>query len=198
MTRRAAGGTASAASHACGLSLELGVHGADGGEVVVGRLLQTRARVVVAHLGAEQAERRQHAGMARDDDRAHAEQRGEVGAVQRAGAAEGHQREVARVVAALDRHQPERADHVVVHDVEDALRRRLQREPERPGHPLLDGPPRPIDVERDLAAEQVRRDAAEHQVGVGDGGLLAAGAVADRARLRPRALGPHRQRAVRR
>jgi len=40
--------------------------------------------------------------------------------VQRAGAAEGHQREVAGVEALLDRDQPERAEHVLVDDVDDA------------------------------------------------------------------------------
>ena len=70
-------------------------------------------------------------------------------------------------------------------DVEDALRGGLQRQPERPRHALARSPgARALDVERDLAAEQVRRDAAEHQVGVGDGGLLAAAAVARRGRAR--------------
>ena len=56
-----------------------------------------------------------------------------------------------------------------------------------------------LDVERDLAAEQVRGDPAEHEVGVGDRRLGAALAVAERAgvgagRLRPDlegALGGH-------
>ena len=44
-------------------------------------------------------------------------------------------------------------------------------------------------VERHAAAEQAaRREPAEHEVGVGDGGLCAAAAVAGRARLRARAL----------
>ena len=41
--------------------------------------------------------------------------------------------------------------------------------------------PRRVHVERDLAAEQVRGDPAEHDVGVGDGRLGAALAVAERA-----------------
>ena len=41
--------------------------------------------------------------------------------VQRPGAAEAHQREVARVVALLDRDHPQRAEHVLVDDVDDAL-----------------------------------------------------------------------------
>ena len=44
-----------------------------------------------------------------------------------------------------------------------------------------------VDVERDLAAEQVRRDAAEEDVRVGDGDLGAAPAVAERAGVGARA-----------
>ena len=43
--------------------------------------------------------------------------------MQRTGAAEGDQREVARIVALLDRHEPQRAEHVLVDDVDDALGR---------------------------------------------------------------------------
>ncbi len=160
--------------------LQLGVDRRHRRQIVAGRRLQARARVVVAHLAAEQAERGEHARVARHHDRAHAEQRGQRAAVQRAGAPEGHQRERARVVAALDRHQADGADHGVVDDVEDAAGRRLQAEPERPGHPLGDGLARPLDVEPDLPARQMWRKAAEDQVGVGHGRLLAA-----RCRSRP-------------
>ena len=100
------GGTASAASHGLRLALQLErTTAADGGEVVVGRLLQIRARVVVAHLGAEQAERGEHAGVARHHDRraCRGARRGRRRAAGRR--RRRHQREVARVVAALDRHQ---------------------------------------------------------------------------------------------
>ena len=42
--------------------------------------------------------------------------------VQRTGAAERDQRVVARIVTLLDRHEPQRADHVLVDDVVDAER----------------------------------------------------------------------------
>ena len=45
-----------------------------------------------------------------------------------------------------------------------------------------------VDVERDLAAEQVRRDPAEDDVGVGDRDLGAALAVAERAGVGARRL----------
>ena len=59
-----------------------------------------------------------------------------------------------------------------------------------------DAVPRRLDVERDLAAEQVRGDAAEHEVGVGDGGLGAALAVAERAGVGAGRLRPHLQGAL--
>jgi hypothetical protein len=75
------GGDAFLAEPGIRLRLQLAVDTGDGLEVVVRRLLQARARVVVADLGPEQAERREHAGMARHDDRPHREQRRELGAV---------------------------------------------------------------------------------------------------------------------
>ena len=56
---------------------------------------------------------------------------------------------------------------------------------------------RGVDVERDLAAEQVRRDPAEHDVGVGDGDLGAALAVAERAGVGAGRLRPDLERALR-
>ena len=53
------------------------------------------------------------------------------------------------------------------------------RQPELAGQRLDAGAGR-VDVERDLAAEQVRRDPAEDDVRVGDGDLGAALAVAER------------------
>ena len=55
----------------------------------------------------------------RDEDARDAQGRREVAGVQRAGAAEGDEREVARVVAALDRDPAEGALHVRVGDAED-------------------------------------------------------------------------------
>jgi predicted SnoaL-like aldol condensation-catalyzing enzyme len=49
--------------------------------------------------------------------------------MQRTSATEGDQRVVARVVALLDRHEAQRADHVLVDDVVDALGRVLDGQP---------------------------------------------------------------------
>ena len=56
--------------------------------------------------------------------------------------------------------------------------------------------PRRLHVERDLAAEQVRGDPAEHDVRVGDGRLGAALAVAERAGVGAGRLRPHLERAL--
>ena len=92
----------------------------------------------------------------------------------RAGAAEGEQREVPRIVAALDCDHANRALHVGVDDANYAARRRgricfhLAREPRH----CVDGA---IRVELHLAAEEVCRDqSARDQIGVGHGTQIAA------------------------
>ena len=60
-------------------------------------------------------------GRRRDDDRERAHQLGDRVGVQRPGAAEGDERELARVVAALDADHAQRARHVLVDDPQDAV-----------------------------------------------------------------------------
>ena len=58
-------------------------------------------------------------------------------------------------------------------------------EPERIGQPFLDRPSGGVEIELHAAAQEVSRvEVAQHQVGVGDGRLLPAAAVASRAGLR--------------
>ena len=80
---------------------------------------------VVAQVGRQQAERRGEARERRHDHLAHLEQRRDLDRVQRPGAAERHQRVLARVEAALDRHAADRVGHVGVEQRQHALRRRL-------------------------------------------------------------------------
>ena len=82
-----------------------------------------RADHVVLTGRGEQADRRQHPGPRRDDDRRHAERVGQRAGVQRAGAAERDQREAARVDAPLDRHRPQRLLHGRVDHRDHAVRR---------------------------------------------------------------------------
>ncbi len=113
----------------------------------------------------------------------------------RARAAEREQREVARIVAALDRDHANRALHVGVDDANYAARRRsrigfhLAREPRH-------GVRGAIRIELHPAAEEIRSDqTARDQVGVGHGTQIAA-AVACGTGIGARAVGPDLERAA--
>ena len=137
----------------------------------------------------------EHAGRGRDDDRPRVHQLGKRVGVQRPGAAEGDQREVARIEALLHRDQPERTEHVLVDDVDDAGRSPLEIETQSRGDGLhsVDGG---IDIELHLAADQLARQVAEHDVGIGDRRLVAAHPVGRRPPdRRPRSAARHEARA---
>lgn len=74
--------------------------------------------------------------------------------MERPGTAEAHHREVARVVALLHRDHAQRAEHVLVDDVDDAARRFHQADAERVGNGL-DGRLGAFAVELEGAAEEV-------------------------------------------
>ena len=110
--------------------------------------------------------------------------------VQRAGAAERHQRIVARIVAALHRDHPDRPRHVGGDHRDDALRRRHQAEAERRGEPR-DRCQREIPPDRHAPAQQMRRiERLQHDVGVGHRRFVVAAAVADRPGSAPALRGP--------
>ena len=88
----------------------------------VGELADVRAGGLVAQARRRVAVGAEHAGARRDDDRPAAGELPEGVGVQRAGPAEGDEGEVAGVEALLDAHQPQRAEHVLVDDVDDAAR----------------------------------------------------------------------------
>jgi hypothetical protein len=71
--------------------------------------------------------------------------------VQRPGATEGHQREVAWVEATLHRHESQRAEHVLIRDVHDA-RRRLHEIQIQGIRDVLYSPLRRFDVQDHVAA----------------------------------------------
>ncbi len=77
---------------------------------------------VHAQVLDEQAERAQEARARRHDDGADAQLARERGGMQRAGAAEGQEREAGRVDTALHGHQAHGARHVGVDDGHDAAR----------------------------------------------------------------------------
>ena len=115
--------------------------------------------------------------------------------MQRAGAAERDERELARVVAALHGDEPQRAGHRLVRDREDALGGRVERQAGRVGD-RLHGRARLLDVERHLAADQPRRQVADDDVRVGHRRRLAPAPVGRRAGVGAGRLGADAQRAA--
>ena len=108
---------------------------------------------------------------------------------ERAGAAGGDERELARVVAAADRVELDRLGHPELLDLQRAERGLLNRHPERVGE-RLHRRARELDVELHLAAEQaaVGSQPAQQELRVGRGRLRAAAAVAGGARVGARGL----------
>ncbi len=66
---------------------------------------------------------------------------------------EGHQREVPRIVAAFDRNDPDRADHVVIGYRENATGRGLYSQSERPRHVPFNRAARRLRIEFHAACE---------------------------------------------
>ncbi len=132
----------------------------DVGDLVAARLgdePDVRLCELVAEVRHEVADRAQEPGRRRHDDRVGAHQLCDRVRVQRPGATVGDEREVAWVVPALDRDEPESAGHVLVHDRQDALRGLLDRfQTHSVGDRLHRGVSR-FDVERHLTAEQAGR-----------------------------------------
>ena len=92
----------------------------------------------VLEVGGQHADRAEHAGERRHHDAADAEIARHVESVDAAVAADGDQREVARVAAALDRDGADRTRHGGVRHRADAVRGLLQRQAERLAHVRLD------------------------------------------------------------
>ena len=157
-----------------------------------------RGDELVAKVGHQHADRGGDAGVRRDQHGGDAELARQCVGVQRSGAAEGDEHELAGIVAALHGHQAHRADHVGVGDLHDAGGGGDRVERQWRGHAVGDGLARGGGVQRHLAAEEERGvQPAEDQVGVGDGRRGAAAAVAGRARPRACAARAHAERAAR-
>ena len=120
------------------------------------------------------------------------DQRGAAGqfrnavSVHRPRPSEGGQRERPGTLAPLHDMHAGGVGHVLIHQLVDAPCRLGHRQPHRSGDPGLDGPAGRFGVEFHAAAQEVVRiEVSEDQVGIGDGRLGPAQAVADRARVRP-------------
>ena len=132
-------------------------------------------------VGGGDAERRVHRGGDRHDDPLYPEPGAEGVRVDRAGAAEGDEDEVARVVAFVDRRLAAEVGHARVDDPLDPLGGVLDRDAERLGDAAADRLDRGGFVELHAAAEEgVGVDEAEDHVGVGDGRLGPTAAVTGR------------------
>src|SRR5206468_4124279 len=128
----------------------------------------------------QQTQRGGDTGRRRTDHLAYAELASDVAGVDGPGAAGAEERRVARVAAALRDVHAGGARHRFVDDVVDAPRHVDERELDPAGEPG-DRRAGRRDVDRDRPAREVRRvQVAEQQVGIGDGRLRAAEAVADR------------------
>ena len=129
--------------------------------------------------------------MRRHDDLGNIEHGGDLGRVERPGAAQGDQRETARIEAPLDGLRPDGVGHVAVEDGHHALGRLQFAKADLFGE-AADSAPGGVDVERHLAAQEIGQvEPAQHQVGVGHGRLCAPEAVGRRPGTGAGALRPH-------
>ena len=165
-------------------------------EIDAGEIGIDRAGEIVALVREQHAERRKMRRKQRHDHLRDVKLPRDSADMQRTRAAGRHQREVARVVALGDRHLAHRERHLVVRDLDDRLRGRDRIKLQRACDLLLDAAQGGSGIELHGAAEEiVRVEPAEHHIGVGDGRLGAAAAIADRPRIGARALRSHFERA---
>ena len=158
---------------------------------------EPRAHEIVPQIREQHAESREHARTGRDNDGPDAELACDLYRMQGAGAAIGHQREVAGIETALGCDSFDRIGHRGRGDAQDSLGRRRHIHTERVCHALGERAFCSLDIEPHLAAEEpVGGKPAEHEVGIGHRRLLAAEAIAGGARRRARALRPNPQPAV--
>ena len=147
---------------------------------------EPRLPQIEARTRREHAPGRKQPGMARHRDLSHAEFAAEHRSVHRRAAAAGQQRQVARVVAALDGHQLEHVDHVGLGKPDHRVGGGNHRQAE-PGRQRRDDCRGRGRVEVELAAgEPLGVEHAGQQFRVGHGRLGAAASVAGRARDRRR------------
>ena len=130
----------------------------------------------------------EHAGPVRHDHHRHVERVRQGAGVERPGPAERHQRQASWIDAPLDGDPPDGQLHVRVDHPDDALGGHARPRERRAGRTGVEA--------AEVAEGGVDRDAAEHEVGVGDGGGLAAPPVAGGARLRAGRGGTDHQRAA--
>ncbi len=165
-------------------------------EIDRGEIGIERADEIVALVREQHAERGEVRGEERHHHLRDVQFARDCDHVQGARAARRHQGEVARIVALRDRDLAHGQRHLGDRDLDDRLRRRHRVEPEGLGDFRVDAPQRTFGIELHLPAQKIIRiEAAKDHVGVGDGGLAAAAAIADGPGIGARALRSDLERA---
>ena len=149
----------------------------------LGERADVRAHVLAALVRRHETERGQHSGGGGDEHGAHSELLGERARVQRAGASERDEREVAWIEALLDGDDAESTHHLGVDDLDDGCRVEVAERPR--GR---------VPIESDPARE-ARWKPIQKEVGVRHRRTSPAVPVARRPGTRTCALGPDSQRA---
>jgi hypothetical protein len=113
--------------------------------------------------------------------------------MQATGTAEAGQGQLARIHPALHRHHPQRTRHMLIGDINNALRRRLAGQAQRlrhPGHGLLRG----VNVQCHAAAEEgLRSQPPQHHIGIGHRGLPPTATITGRTGVGAGRFRPHLQ-----
>ena len=151
---------------------------------------------ILLEIGDDQTLRAQNPRRHGHEDLAHPERDRDIPGMQRPGATEGHQGELARVVSALHRYGADRAHHVGHHDAEHAVRGALDVESESFGD-RREGGPRDGFFQLHLAGEQAAaRQSPEHKVRIRHRGPVAAPPVARGTRVGSGARGADLEQSV--
>ena len=179
------------------LMLELAIDVLDAIERRIFEPGEPGADMVVAQVGEQHAEGREHAGGGRNDHRPDPDLARDQHRMQWTGAAISHQREVAGIEAALGGDALDRIGHRGHRDAQNSFGRRGGVHAERPGDTLDQRTFGGFDIEPHLTAEKaVGGEPPEHEVGIGHRRLGAAAAVAGRPRHRSGALRSDAQPAL--
>ena len=151
-------------------------------------LAQVHLTRIVADIHQQASHCGSDAGVAREDDGWNLELLGEVCPVQRPGPPEGYQGEVAWVIAAPDRNQPDRVGHIGLGHLQHGTGGSSELHVEWSDHLVADDLFRGLQIELQPPPEQGTAQPPQHQVGVRIGRFSATFAVTCRTRISAGAL----------
>ena len=138
-----------------------------------------RSHVIAFQVGPDEPERGKGSRDRRADDFGDAEFACKRGSMQRPRPAEGGEREIARIVAALNRHDFQHFRHGVIDDVDDGSRSRPYVDRKRLSEPFAHGSRGRVVVDRQIAVQQrCLVEVAEQEVAIRHCRFAAAAAVA--------------------